>query len=107
MIGFFYFLNGVFSLFTLLLVVMFALAFQKFPYEDCGLGFYTLLLLIGIVSIMLYSVVTYKYKRRERQYIGNEQQMIEACYERNLPANDENDKFEVTHVGIEPQEKQD
>lgn len=83
---------------------MFALAFQATPYQDCGLGFYSTLLLIGIVFIIVYGIVTYKYRRRERQPIGNEQQIIEACYEHNLPAIDES-YFEVTHVSIGAQDK--
>ena len=76
MIGFFYFLTGIFSLIILIIIVIFALAFQATPYQNCGLGFYSTLLLIGIASIVVYGIVTYKYKRRERQPIGNDNRGI-------------------------------
>ena len=86
MIGAFYFLSGIFSLFALLLVIMFVVAFQTYRYYDCGLGYYSTSMLIGIGALILYTFVAYRYKRKSRQHIGNEQQMIEECYE-HIPCN--------------------
>ena len=61
-----------------------------YHYYDCGFGYYSVLMLIGIGALILYTFVAYRYKRRSRQHIANEQQMIEACYEHTL--NGSNDK---------------
>ena len=98
MIGAFYFLSGIFSLFAIFLIIMFVVAFQNFPHNDCGLGYYSTLMLIGIGALILYTFVAYRYKRRSRQHIGNEQQMIEACYEHTL--NVSNDKDELMDLSV-------
>ena len=94
MIGAFYFLSGIFSLFALLLVIMFVVAFQTYRYYDCGIGYYSTLMLIGAGALILYTFVAYRYKKRSRQHIGNEQQMIKACYEHTLNvSNDKEDEL--------------
>ena len=99
MIGAFYFLSGIFSLFALLLVIMFVVAFQTYRNYDCGFGYYSMLMLIGVGALILYTFVAYRYKRRSRQHIGNEQQMIEACYEHTLASSNTKEE-EVIHVNI-------
>ena len=99
MIGAFYFLSGIFGLFALLLVIVFIVAFQNYPHYDCGVEYYSTLMFIGVGTLILYTFVAYRYKRRSRQHIGNEQQMIEACYEHTLAGTNTNEE-EVIHVSI-------
>ena len=109
MIGAFYFLSGIFSLFAIFLITMFTVAFRISPYPNCGLGYYGTLMLIGIGALILYTFVAYRYKRRSRQHIENEQQVIEACYDHNLDdSNDQEDEFmdlsissQATHTDLD------
>ena len=109
MIGVFYFLSGIFSFFALFLVIIFIVAFKTYRNYDCGLVYYGMLMLIGIGALILYTFVAYRYKRRSRQHIGNEQQVIEACYDHNLDdSGDKEDEFmdlsilsQATHTDLD------
>lgn len=81
------------------LILPFSLPFVNAPNLECGLGYYVTVLILGLGALLVYVIVTRRYKRRERQLIGNEQQMIESYYERMVTMN-----VEEEHVHIKVQE---
>lgn len=99
MIGFFYFLQGIFSLAAFTFIFPIGLPFLNDRNKDCGLYFYVIMLVTGLVALVAYVIVTRRYKRRERQMIGNEQQMIEAYYEHVVAMNA---KDNCIHIRLEP-----
>ena len=47
----------------------------------CLAGFYSMHMVLGVLALICYAFAVKKYKRRERNPVINEQQLIESRYE--------------------------
>ena len=89
-IGIFYFILGLFSLFVALVILLFALPFKYISSTNlvlsCGNSYSLGVLVIGAFGLVLYVFITKWYKNRQRggQYNINPQAVLEDYFERGL-----------------------
>ena len=78
LIGVAYTIQGVFSLLYLILRLPFS--HWKYSYPSCGLVYYSMNIVIGVASFILFTWVARRYKYRERNEPSRERQFAEEYY---------------------------
>ena len=63
----------------------------------CLAGFYSMHMVLGVLALICYVFAVKKYKRRERNPVINEQQLIESHYEHMFNERDRNEERTITH----------
>ncbi len=87
LIGTYYFVGGVFTALTALLLLVIAKAFEHHQivthHLSCGSSYYLVVLVVGLLGMILYSVVAVWYRKRHRggQEFINERAILESYYE--------------------------
>ena len=82
LIGLSFTIRGLFILLGLGLQVPFL--YWKYSYPDCGFVYYSMNILLGVVSFILLVWVVKRYKYRERDEPSRERQFAEEYYSRNI-----------------------
>ena len=82
LIGLSFTIRGLFTLLGLGLQVPFI--YWKYSYPSCGFVYYSMIVLLGVISFSLLTWVAKKYKYRERDEPSRERQFAEEYYSRNI-----------------------
>lgn len=81
MIGMFYFINGIFTVLAIAIIVPFTASVN---FGWCGPAYYITIVVVGCIAFLLFTVVARVYKQRERDHVINQQRLVEDVYEREF-----------------------
>ena len=82
LIGLSFTLRGIFGLLAMGLQAPFL--YWKYSSPDCGFVYYSMNILLGVVSFILLVWIVKRFKYRERDEPSRERQFAEECYSRNI-----------------------
>lgn len=78
LVGLSYAVRGLFQLIGAILI--FPFLYWKFSYPSCGFAYYSMNVVIGLVSFIMFVWVAKRYKLRERDEPSRERQFVEEYY---------------------------